>query len=51
MLRLLMCLFGLHSVTEFDHTIDGDEIKLCRECLINQELAERIIAHKKTIIF
>ena len=33
MLRLLMCLFGLHSATEIDHTIDGDEIKVCRGCM------------------
>ena len=32
-LRLLMCLFGLHGATEIDHTIDGDEIKVCRECM------------------
>lgn len=33
MLRLLMCLFGLHGAIEIDHTIDGDEIKVCRDCL------------------
>ena len=31
-LRLLMCLFGLHGAIEIDHTIDGDEIKVCRDC-------------------
>ena len=33
MLRLLMCLFGIHGATEIDHTVDGDEIKVCRDCL------------------
>lgn len=33
MLRLLMCLFGLHGATEIDHTFDGDEIKVCRGCM------------------
>lgn len=32
MLRLLMCLFGLHGATEIDYTIDGEEIKVCRDC-------------------
>ena len=32
MFRLLMCLFGLHGVTEIEYTID-DEIKVCRDCL------------------
>jgi hypothetical protein len=33
MLRLLMCLFGLHGAIEIDHTIDDEEIKVCRDCL------------------
>ena len=33
MLRFLLCLFGLHGATEIDHTVDGDEIKVCRDCL------------------
>ena len=33
MLRLLMCLFGLHGATEIDHTVGGGEIKVCRDCL------------------
>lgn len=33
MLRFLMCLFGFHGATEIDHTIDDEEIKLCRVCL------------------
>ena len=33
MLKLLMCLFGLHGATEIDYTVDGDEIKVCRECM------------------
>jgi len=33
MLRLLMCLFGFHGATEIDHTIDDEEIKVCRVCL------------------
>ena len=33
MLRLLMCLFGLHGATEIDYTIDDGEIKVCRDCL------------------
>lgn len=33
MLRLLMCLFGLHGATEIDYTIDDEEIKVCRDCL------------------
>ncbi len=33
MLRLLLCLFGLHGVTEIDYTVDDEEIKVCRDCL------------------
>ena len=33
MLRLLMCLFGFHGATEIDHTIDDEEIMVCRDCL------------------
>ena len=33
MLRLLMCLFGLHGATEIDYTVDNEEIKVCRDCL------------------
>lgn len=33
MLRLLMCLFGLHGAIEIDYTINHEEIKVCRECL------------------
>ena len=37
MLRLLMCLFGLHGATEIDYSCDDDEIKECRDCLKNIE--------------
>lgn len=40
MLRLLMCLFGLHGATEIDYTIDDEEIKVCRDCL--KELKQSI---------
>ena len=33
MLQFLLCLFGLHGATEIDYTVDGDEIKVCRDCL------------------
>ena len=33
MLRFLLCLFGLHGAVEIDHTIDNEEIKVCRDCL------------------
>ena len=33
MLRLLMCLFGLHGATEIDYTVDDEEIKVCRDCV------------------
>ena len=33
MLQFLLCLFGLHGATEIDHTIDCDEIKVCRRCM------------------
>ena len=33
MLRLLMCLFGLHGATEIDYTVDDEEIKVCRDCM------------------
>lgn len=33
MLRFLKCLFGFHGVTEFDHTVDDKEIKVCRDCM------------------
>ncbi|OOV81418.1 hypothetical protein B1201_10100 [Acinetobacter sp. ANC 5600] len=33
MLQFLKCLFGFHGAVEIDHTIDGDEIKVCRSCL------------------
>ena len=32
MLQFLMGLFGLHSATEIDYTIDDEEIKVCRDC-------------------
>ena len=32
MLKLLMCLFGLHGATEIDYTVDK-ETKVCRDCL------------------
>ena len=32
-LRFLLCLFGLHGVTEIDYTVDDEEIKVCRDCL------------------
>lgn len=32
MLQFLMRLFGLHSATEIDYTIDDEEIKVCRDC-------------------
>jgi hypothetical protein len=38
MLRLLMCFFGLHGVIEIDYTIDGEEIKVCRDCLKGKAL-------------
>ena len=54
MLRLLMCLFGLHGATEIDYTVDDEEIKVCRGCLNEVEytlatsvaFAERITAYK-----
>ena len=33
MLQFLMCLLGLHGVTEIDYTVDDEEIKVCRDCL------------------
>ncbi len=33
MLRILMCLFGFHGAAEIDHTIDDEEIKVCRDCM------------------
>ena len=33
MLKLLMCLFGLHGATEIDYTVDDEEVKVCRDCL------------------
>lgn len=38
MLRLLMCFFGLHGAIEIDYTIDGEEIKVCRDCLKGKAL-------------
>lgn len=32
MFQFLMCLFGLHGATEIDYTVDGDEVKVCRDC-------------------
>ena len=32
MLKLLMCLFGLHGATEIEYT-DDKETKVCRDCL------------------
>ena len=54
MLRLLMCLFGLHGATEIDYTIDDEEIKVCRDCMKEVKwtlatpvaFAERITAYK-----
>jgi len=33
MLRFLMCLFGFHGATEIEHTVDGEKIEECRDCL------------------
>jgi hypothetical protein len=33
MIRLLMCIFGLHGAREIDYTNDHKEICVCRECL------------------
>ena len=33
MLQFLFCLFGFHGAVEIDHTIDNEEIKVCRDCL------------------
>jgi len=33
MLQFLKCLFGFHGAIEIDYTIDGEEIKVCRDCL------------------
>ena len=33
MLQFFLCLFGLHSATEIDYTVDDEEIKVCRNCL------------------
>ena len=33
MLRLLMCLFGLHGATKIDYTVDDEEIKVCCDCM------------------
>lgn len=33
MFQLLKCLFGFHGATEIDYTFDGDEVKVCRDCL------------------
>ena len=33
MLRLLICLFGLHGATEVEYMADDEEIKVCRDCL------------------
>lgn len=33
MLQFILCLFGLHGAKEIDYTVDGDEIKVCRECM------------------
>ena len=32
MLQFLKCLFGFHGATEIDHTIDDEEINVCRNC-------------------
>ena len=32
-LQFLLCLFGFHGAVEIDHTIDNEEIKVCRDCL------------------
>ena len=32
MFKFLMCLFGLHGASEVEHTIDGDQVIICREC-------------------
>ena len=33
MFQFLKRLFCFHGAVEIDHTIDGDEIKVCRSCL------------------
>ena len=32
MLQFLLCLFGFHGATEIDHTVDDEEVKVCRDC-------------------
>ena len=33
MLKLLMCLFGLHGATEVEYPIGDKETNVCRDCL------------------
>ena len=33
MLQFLKCLLGFHGVTEIYHCKDGEESKVCRDCL------------------
>lgn len=33
MLRKILCFIGFHGVHETEYTIDGEEIKVCRDCL------------------
>jgi len=33
MLRFILCFVGCHGVSEFDHTEDNKDIKVCRDCL------------------
>lgn len=33
MLQFLICLFGLHDVTESDYPVADEEIKMRRDCL------------------
>lgn len=33
MLQFIKCILGFHGSIEIDHTIDDEEIKVCRDCL------------------
>ena len=33
MLQFIKCMLGIHGAVEIEYTVEGNEIKVCRNCL------------------
>lgn len=43
MLQFLLCLTRVHGVMEFERTADGQEIRLCRDCMKEMKSCNNLI--------